>query len=329
MDLTTRFHGLDLPNPFVIGASPLADDPEMVRRLEDAGVAALVMRSFFEEQRDRPGALGPMPEAGLPEYADYQRSVDAYGRHLERLKRSVAIPIVASLNGHHPDSWIDVAPQIERAGADAIELNFYQVVADAAIGADQVEMQMIETLRAVVRAVRIPVGAKLSPFHASVAQVGVALELAGADGLVVFNRFYQPDIDVRTIQVHPQLRLSEPGELLLRLRWLAILSPLLRIPIAATGGVHDAEGVVKALLAGAGSVQLVSEILQQGPAALGRLREGLEEWMHGNGCRAISDFRGRLDHRRSPDSSAYERANYIRVLQSWRDPAAGRRASGG
>jgi dihydroorotate dehydrogenase (fumarate) len=313
MNLDTQYLGLRLKSPFVVGASPFCDDLEMAHRLEDAGASAIVMRSLFEEQITVAPARGEFPGQ-----ADYQLSPREYLRQLERLKRTLSIPVIASLNGHGPGRWIDFAGQLERAGADAIELNFYQVVTDPGIGADQVETEMIEVVGRVSGSVRIPVGAKLSPFHASVSQLAVALELAGAAGIVLFNRFYQPDVNTDEIDVQSSLRLSDPGELLLRLRWLAIVSPLLRGSLSATGGVHGALDVVKAILTGAHTVQLVSVLLKHGPAVIPNLREGLERWMREHGFPDIERFRGLLNHQRCRDSAAYERAGYIRVLQSWK-----------
>jgi len=322
MNLATNYLGLPLTSPFVVGASPCCDDIEVALRLQDAGAAAIVMRSLFEEQIDAsrrlPAAQRSAEAADLSDYADYQLSPAEYLRQIEYLKKTLSIPVIASLNGHHPGSWTDFAAQLERAGADAIELNFYQVVTDPSVAADQVETEMLEMVGIVSGSVRIPVAAKLSPFHASVAQLAVALELAGASGIVLFNRFYQPDVNTEAIDVQPLLRLSEPGELLLRLRWLAILSPLLRGSLSATGGIHTWGGVVKAILTGAHAVQLVSVLLKHGPHVIASLREGLEGWMREHGYTDLSQFRGLLNHQRCRDSGAFERANYIRVLQSWK-----------
>ena len=317
MNLTTRYLGLPLRSPFVVGASPLCDDAHFARLLQDAGAGAVVMRSLFEEQ-----LVPPLPDAagdaglGFPEYADYQLSPDHYLRQLEQLKGQLTIPVIASLNGHQPGAWTDFAVQLENAGADAIELNFYQVVTDPAIAADQVETEMLRTVGEVVNAVRIPVAVKLSPFHSSVAQLAIALELAGAAGIVVFNRFLQPDVDPETLEVRPLLRLSESSELLLRLRWLAILSPQVRGSLAVSGGVHTATDAVKALLTGAHAVQVVSVLLRHGPQVLPTLLRGLEIWMQEQGFTTLPDFRGRLNLARCRDPSAFERANYIRILQS-------------
>lgn len=322
MNLATRYLGLELRNPFVVGASPLCDNLDLPRRLEDAGAAALVMRSVFEEQitaaENRPGR-GAVQDGELdafPDFADYQFSPDEYLRQIERLRKTVSIPVIASLNGHHPGDWVAFAKRVESAGANALELNFYHVVTDPAVAADEVEAEMIALVGMVSGSVAIPVAAKISPFHASVAQLAVALELAGAAGIVLFNRFYQPEINIDDLTVQPALRLSDASELLLRLRWLAILSPLLRGSLSVTGGVHTWSGAVKSLLAGAHTVQLVSVVLKHGPHVLSTLGEGLIRWMREHGYTELSQMRGRLDHRRCNDPAAFERANYIRVLQS-------------
>ena len=321
MNLTTSYLGLTLENPLVIGSSPLADSVTYARQLQDAGAAAIVLRSLFEEQLAPAARFESFNSGYTPVPFDgpsYPFSPDQYLRQVSRLKRELAIPVIASLNAGHAGSWVSFARQLESAGADALELNFYRVVADPHLAADQVELEMLEAVNAITSAVSMPVAVKLSPFHAAVAQLALALELAGAAGVVVFNRFYQPDINVEDLAVEPVLRLSEPGELLLRLRWLAILSPLLPGSLAVTGGVHTAEGVVKSLLAGAHAVQIVSAVLEHGPEVVTRLREGLLRWMRLRGCETIDEFRGRLNQERCDDPATYERANYIRVLQSWR-----------
>jgi dihydroorotate dehydrogenase (fumarate) len=324
MNLTTRYLGLELKNPFIVGASPLCDDLDTVRSLQDSGAAALVMRSLFAEQitarSPSPGANSLADECGkeFSEFARYQYSPDDYLRQIEWLKGTVTIPIIASLNGHGAGSWIDFASRLENAGADAIELNFYQVVADPSVGADQIETEMLKLVNRVSGSVRIPISVKLSPYHSSVAQLALALELAGASGVVVFNRFYQPDINVDEFDVQPMIRLSGPDELLLRLRWLAILSPILRGSLSVTGGVHTWSGVVKSLLAGAHSVQLVSLLLKHGSHAITTLQEGLEIWMRKHGFSSLEQFRGMVNHQRCANPGAFERANYIHALQSWK-----------
>ena len=264
-----------------------------------------------------PGHAPARAGADDPDFAEYQLSPGQYLRQLRQLKRTLSIPVIASLNGHRPGPWLDFGRQLQDAGAAAIELNFYQVVTDVTVAADEVECAMLRVVGDLAAAVDIPIAVKLSPYHTSVAQLAVALELAGAAGLVVFNRFYQPDIDPDELEVQPQLRLSDPGELLLRLRWLAILSPQLRGSLAATGGIHSSAGVVKALLAGAHAVQLVSILLKEGPHMLAVIARDLQFWMTQHGFADLEGFRGRLNLQRCKDPAAFERANYIRVLQSW------------
>ena len=240
MNLSTDYLGLRLRSPFIVGASPFCDNVHLARRLEDAGAGAVVMRSLFEEQLEPPPAHVPTAfdsptEASerFPEFVEYQLSPDEYLRQLQHLKATLTIPVIASMNGHQPGRWAAFASRLENAGADAIEMNFYQVVPDPSIPADLVETEMLETVGLIKSTVKIPVSVKLSPFHTAAAQLAVALELAGAAGLVIFNRFYQPDVNVDDVEVQPSLRLSDPQELLLRLRWLAILSPQLRGSLAA------------------------------------------------------------------------------------------------
>lgn len=320
MDLTTTYLGLKLRNPIIVGASPFCDETFLAQQLEDAGAAAVVMRSLFAEQFDVPkkNSRAVAGDGVVTTNADYAISPEQYLRQLAQLKRSLTIPVIASLNGCQPGGWTDFAVQLERAGADAIELNAYQVVTNPGIAADEVETQILETLGSVAGSVRIPVAVKISPFHTSITQLAVALELMGAAGVVVFNRFYQPDINVDDLEVQPHLRLSDRSELLLRLRWLAILSPQLRGSIGAAGGIQNAEDIVKCLLTGAHAVQVVSILLRHGPHLLTELLTGLRLWMEHRGYHELAQIRGMLNHRRTPDPSAYERANYIRVLQSWR-----------
>jgi dihydroorotate dehydrogenase (fumarate) len=313
MNLETNYLGLKLRGPLVIGASPCSDDIEAARRLEDAGAAAIVVPSLFEEQL----VEGAPPRSAGVDAGAYRYSPDEYLRQIDRLKRALEIPVIASLNGHHSGSWTVFAEQIERAGADAIEVNFYQVVSSPSVAADQVEVEMLTVIGELRAVVDLPLAAKISPYHASVAQLAVALELAGADGVVVFNRFYEPDISTDGFEVVPCLRLSTPGELLLRLRWLAILSPLLRGSLSVTGGVHTWSGVVKSLLTGAHTVQIVSAVLKHGPQILTKLQRGLKAWMREHRYTQLDQFRGTANYERARDASGYERANYVRVLQSW------------
>lgn len=325
MNLTTDYLGLKLHSPFVVGASPFCDDTGLAERLQDAGAGALVMRSLFGEQFESAPlpVAPPAPEASavamdaFPEYAAYQFTPEAYLRQLRHLKSHLAIPIIASLNGHHAGGWSDYARRLADAGADAIEVNFYRVVTDVTVAADEVEEAMLTAVGQIAGAVPIPVSVKLSPFHTAIAQLAVALELAGSRGLVLFNRFYQPDVNIDDLEVQSQLRLSESSELLLRLRWMAILSPHVRGTLIATGGIHTAADAVKSILTGAHAIQIVSEVLRHGPRAISSLTVGLQQWMDEHSFADLEQFRGMLNTSRCRNASAFERANYIRTLQSW------------
>jgi dihydroorotate dehydrogenase (fumarate) len=329
MNLATTYLGLRLPSPLVVGASPIGDDLELSRRVQDAGAGALIMRSLFEEQIEaEQRALVHHTETAAESHAEassyfarfseYQLSPQRYFRQIELLKSTLSIPIIGSLNGCRPGGWTDYAIRMEAAGADAIELNLYHLASHPVLDASQIETTMLETVGLVTSAVRIPVAVKLSPFHTAPANFALALERVGAKGVVVFNRFYQPDFNIDDLEVQPLLKLSDPAELLLRLRWLAILSPRVAGSLAATGGVHGVADVVKAILAGAHAVQVVSVLLKNGPSVLHMLNEGLTRWMGEHDYRSLDEFRGAMDLGRCPDPAAYERANYQRILQSWR-----------
>ena len=329
MNLATQYLGLNLRTPFVIGASPFCENTAVARQLQDAGAGAIVMRSLFEEQIDAeeralhyhietPAESHAEAASYFPQFAEYQLSPERYLAQIGELKRALTIPVIGSLNGARPGGWTDYARRFEAAGADAIELNLYQLVTDPHLAGDQVEADMVETVRQVVNSVRIPVSVKISAFHTSPVQFVLTLEQAGAAGVVLFNRFYQPDFNIEELVVSPQLALSERTELLLRLRWLAIISPLLRGSLSATGGIHTTSDVVKAVLAGAHTVQLVSVLLRHGPRFLTTLVNGLREWLAEHEYESLDQLRGAMSHRRCPDPAAFERANYIRVLQTWR-----------
>lgn len=329
MNLATDYLGLRLRNPLVIGASPCCDDLDFCKRLQDAGAAALVMHSLFEEQIefeenarfqliDGIGDSNPEAQNYFPHYDDYALTPDLYVRQLARLKATLDIPVIASLNGHRPGGWIDQARRLEEAGADALELNLYSLATDPDLDADDVESDQLFVVGQVVETVKIPVSVKLSPFHTAPAHFIRQLELRGAKGAVLFNRFYQPDFSIEDLDVHPQLRLSDSSELLLRLRWLAIVSPRTELGLAASGGIHTSTDLIKTLLAGAHTAQVVSTILRHGSAAVTTLLSGLEAWMREHEYHSPDELRGALNLARCPHPAAHERANYINVLQSWR-----------
>jgi dihydroorotate dehydrogenase (fumarate) len=329
MQLTTTYLGLKLKNPLIVGASPFCDTVDSAQRLEDAGASAIVMRSLFEEQIDyEQRALAYLLETPsesfaeatsyFPSFSEYLLTPDHYLRQLSQLKSTLRIPVIASLNGCRPGGWTDYARRLEQAGADAIELNLYQLVTDPHASCIYVEDDMRATVKDVATSVKIPVTVKLSAFHTAPAQFAASLEQAGAKGVVLFNRFYQPDFNLEDLEVQPHLKLSDPSELLLRLRWLAILSPHLRGSLSCSGGVHRTEDVLKALLAGAHTVQLVSVLLKQGPKVITVLLAGLRAWMEERGYTDLDELRGALNLKRCPNPAAHERANYIKILQSWR-----------
>jgi dihydroorotate dehydrogenase (fumarate) len=329
MNLSTHYLGLKLANPLVVGASPFCDNTHVAHQLEDAGASAIVMRSLFEEQVDAEqralvhhteGTANSHSEGTsyFPNYDEYQLQPDHYLRQIEELKSSLRIPVIASLNGCRPGGWTDYARRFEMAGADAIELNLYHLVTDPERSAEEVEADMILTVRNVVESVKIPLAVKISVFHTSLAHFTATLESAGAGGVVMFNRFYQPDFDLEEMEVQPQLKLSDPTELLVRLRWLSIISPRFRGSLAASGGVHHVEDVVKAILAGAHVVQLVSVLLKHGPRLIVTLLDGLRRWMDEHGYADLDQMRGAMNLSRCPDPAAFERANYQKILQSWK-----------
>jgi len=328
MDLSTRYLGFALPHPLIAGASPLSADLDTVRRLEDAGAAAIILPSLFEEQiaADEAGSEqhmraheGAHAEAlsYFPLADDYAMGPDRYLEHVRRVKASVRVPVMGSLNGTTAAGWLGYARLIQDAGADALELNLYHVATDPAESGVAVEQRLLDVVRAVKQSVTIPVAVKISPFFSSVANVAHQLDQAGADGLVIFNRFYQPDIDPDALAAVPQLHLSDSSELLLRLRWLAILSGRIRASLAATGGVHTGVDAVKAIMAGAHAVQVVAVLLKNGPRHLARLRFELSHWLEEREYESLAQAQGSMSLLRCPDPEAFERGNYMKILQTW------------
>jgi dihydroorotate dehydrogenase (fumarate) len=328
MNLSTTYLGFPLPHPLMPGASPLVDDLDMVRRLEDAGAAAIVMHSLFEEQitAEERAAIGvdahgeSFAEATsyLPGAPPFALGPDRYLEQLRRIREAVAVPVIASLNGVTASGWLEYARLLEQAGAHALELNVYHVATDPAEPAAAVESRVLDVLRVVRAAVRVPLAVKLSPFYSAFAHLAQRLDQLGADGLVLFNRFYQPDIDPDTLEVVPALHLSDSTELLLRLRWLAILHGRVRPALAASGGVHTGLDALKAVMAGAHAVQLVSALLRHGPEHLALVRADLARWLEEHEYDSLAQAQGSMSLLRCPDPAAFERANYLHVLQSWR-----------
>jgi len=328
MRTETSYLGFRLPHPYVAGASPFGQHLDMVKRLEDAGWAAVVLHSLFEEQitaaqDGRIRHMDPLDPsfartlADFPGRDDYVLGPDDYAEHLARVKQAVKIPVIGSLNGTSPESWLKFARVIEQAGADALELNLYEVVANLATPAAAIEAKLAGIVAEVKRIVRIPVAVKVLPYFTSFGDMARQLDSAGADALVLFNRFYQADIDIKTMKVTPQVALSTSSELLLRLRWLAILYGRVRPGLAITGGVSVPDDGIKAILAGADVVQMVSALLRHGPTYVDTMRSGLERWMDWHKLATLDDVRGRASLERARDPAAAERAHYIHTLQSW------------
>jgi dihydroorotate dehydrogenase (fumarate) len=333
MDLTTTYLGLRLSNPIVPGASPLGDELDTVRRLEDAGAAAIVLRSLFEEQI----ALESMDEhysidahgESFAEAASYFPSPDAFAlradqylEHLRSIKAAVGIPVIGSLNGTTRGGWLDYARQMEQAGANALELNVYRIATDVHQSGADLERETIEIVRELKRTIRMPLAVKLSSSYTSMANVAWEIDRAGADGLVLFNRFYQPDIDAENLTVEPTIHLSNSAELLPRLHWMAVLSGRLKASLAVTGGVHTALDVIKATMAGAHATQMVSALLLHGPAHLTQVLADLRLWMTEHEWESLEDMRGNMNLAKVPDPFAYQRGNYMQMLQGWRRPGA-------
>jgi len=329
MDLTTNYLGLKLKNPLMPGASPLVDHLDNIRRLEDAGAAAIVMHSLFEEQvtneqlaefthTERHADSFSEAVSYFPHMDDYALGPDRYLDQISRIKEMVDIPVIGSLNGVSLGGWTDHARLIEQAGADALELNVYYIATDPEENGASVESRTLYILQSVLDAVTIPVAVKLSPFFSSLAHFASELDSLGAAGLVIFNRFYQPDIDIEELEATHRLDLSNSTELRLRLRWAAILRGQIKASIALSGGVHSTEDIIKAIMCGADAVQVVSSLLKYGPSHIGDLIKGLKAWLEDHEYESVKQMCGSMSLRNCPDPGVFERANYLRILQLWK-----------
>jgi len=315
------------------GASPLVDDVDTVRALEDAGASAITMRSLFEEQivSEQMATLHNLysHEGFYAEALSYFPSMDTfvfgpdeYLEQLQRIKKAVDVPVIGSLNGSTLGGWLSFSKLIEEAGADALELNVYYLPTDPDKSSTDVERMVLEMLSAIRAQIEIPVAVKLSPSYTSLSHFAGELDEAGANGLVLFNRFYQPDINVDALEVERTLKLSDSSELLQRLRWLAVLSGKIKASLALSGGVHSPVDAVKAVMSGAHAVQVVSALLRHGPGYLATLRQGLEEWLEEHEYESLEQMQGSMSLERCPNPRAYERANYVEILQSWEGKAS-------
>lgn len=328
MDLTTRYMGLDLKNPLVASASPLNADLGNLKRLEDFGTAAVVLPSLFEEQIESDAARydhltgvnaesSPEAQSYFPAPADYKVGPRQYLDLVHRASRSLDIPVIASLNGATDHGWISYAKSIEEAGAAGLELNVYFIPADLSLTGHDVEQRYLDILKSVRAMVSIPVAVKLSPYFSAVGSMALALERAGADALVLFNRFYEPDLDLARLQVLTDLKLSQPDEIRLPLLWLAVLSGRVKVSLAATTGVTSADEVVKYLLAGADVVMTTSALLRHGVDYVAVLLAGLTSWLRAREFASVNQMRGIMSQQRVQDPQAFERANYIKILQGY------------
>jgi len=328
MDLKTNYLGLELDSPLMPGACPLSEKLDTVRQLEEAGASAIVMLSLFEEQIlkeqlamqksvDATAHSSGEATSFFPDLPDLRLGPEEYLNNISKAKEAVGIPVIGSLNGNTPGGWIDYAKKIQQAGADALELNIYYVGKDFGEPGETLEARTLQIVEEVKRAIDIPVAIKLGPFYSSFANMAKRLGQAGADGLVLFNRFYQPDFDIDNLEVVPNLELSSPYELRLRLRWLALLHGRVDSSLAVTGGVHTGIDAVKAVMAGAHAVQVVSALLVHGAEHLKTIKADFAEWMEKHEYESVDEMRGCMSLEGTDDLTALVRSNYMQILKSW------------
>ena len=329
VDLTTTYMGIKLKNPVVPSASPLSADLDNIKRMEDAGAAAITLHSLFEEQIEfEAEALTHFLEQGTESFAEalsyfpavheYRREPDDYVEHIRMAKDAVDIPIIASLNGVSPGGWTGYAKRFEEAGADAVELNVYFIPTNDTLMSYDVEDLYVKLLKDVKKKVDIPVAMKLSPYFSAMPHVASMLDAEGADALVLFNRFYQPDVDIEALDVTPNLQLSTPVEMRLPMRWIAILYGRLDCSMALTSGIHTAEDVIKAVMVGADVANVCSVLLKMGIGKIDELLEGMTAWMEEHDYESIEQMKGSMSHKSVPEPAAFERANYMKVLNSYK-----------
>jgi len=329
MDLSTRYLGMNLRNPLIPSASPLSDNLDNIKRMEDAGASAIVLYSLFEEQLSREReALDYHLEHGTESFAEsltylpatvpFRVGPEGYLNKIRKARESVGIPIIASLNGVSIGGWVDYARKMQEAGASALELNVYMIPTDPARSAAEIEQTYLDILKAVKSVVSIPVAMKLSPYFSSMAGMARRLDEAGADGLVLFNRFYQPDMDLETLEIRPNVLLSTPQALRLPLRWIAILYDRIKADLAATSGIHSGLDVLKVLLAGANVAQLCSVLLQNGIGQIRKIEKEMVEWMEAHEYESVTQLRGSMSQKNCADPSAFERAQYMQAVLSYK-----------
>ena len=328
VDLTTKYLGLTLRNPLVIAASPLTRKIDSLVKLEEKGAAAAVLPSLFEEQiRHDEIEMARVHEIGtesfaealsyFPEEEDYHVGPDSYLEAITQAKRAVTIPVIASLNGTSKGGWVRYAKMMQDAGADALELNVYFIATDLNMTGRDVESRHLDLVAAVKESVSIPLAVKVGPYFSAMGNMAKCLVEAGADGLVLFNRFLQPDIDLDTLETSPQLVLSTPGELLVPLRWIAILHGRIRASLALTSGLHDAGGMIKSLLAGADVGMIASTVYEDGSDRVTQILDGLRQWMEEREYNSVEQLKGSMSQENCPDPAAFERGNYMKALTSY------------
>ena len=327
-DLRSRYLGLALRNPIVASASPLTGNIDSLKRLEAAGVAAVVLPSLFEEQIEHEEMathnlmlsgteMSPEAHGFFPEMQNYRTGPENYLKLISDAKQAIAVPVIASLNGHTPGGWTQFAKQLEQAGADAVELNIYYVATGLDDRSAEIEQRYIDLVASIKSDVKIPIAVKVSPYFSAMANMASRLVKAGASGLVLFNRFLQPDILLDELEVSPHLVLSTSDELRLALRWIAILRGRVPASLAATGGAHTPDDVLKLLLAGADCVMVASSLLRKGPGHVAALISGVEKWMNEREYVSVEQMKGSLSQQSCPDPAAFERANYMKALISY------------
>lgn len=333
VDLSCEYLGLKLANPLVPSASPLSRNIDSARQLEDAGAPAIVMHSLFEEETHSEAELYSRflveqdigfaeADTFLPEPIGYVSEMDTYLEQLRKLKEALSIPVIASLNGVSMDGWVEHGKELQQAGADALELNVYYIPTNVNETGQEVELRYVDLLTELRRHVSIPITMKLSSQFSAIANLVKQLENAGASGVVLFNRFYQPDIDIETLHVTPKIKYSSPVEALLRIRWIAILYEQVNLSLAVTGGIHSHKEAIKALLSGADVTHLCSELLTKGAHRITEICTDISDWMEEHEYESIQQLKGSVSYKKAINASSYERANYLNVLDSY-TPAPG------
>ena len=328
MDLTTNYLGLKLRSPLVVSASPLSEEVDNIKRMEDAGAAAVVLYSLFEEQlrQDRLEMNQNLQQGTesfaesltyFPEPNEFKLGPEEYLKHIAAAKKATRIPIIASLNGSSAGGWTDYAKQIQQAGADALELNIYYIPTDLNLTGTEVEMTYLDILKSVKSNVSIPVAVKLSPFFSNFANMAKRLDQAGANGLVLFNRFYQPDIELESLEVKPNILLSTPMAMRLPLRWIALLHGKLKASLAATSGIHRASDALKMLMVGADVTMLCSTVIRHGIPQIAMIEREMVEWLKEHEYESVSQLKGSLSQKNCPEPAAFERAQYMKALTGY------------